>query len=317
MEFVSKISRKKVSLLFTRLLLFLVILFLLDLSIGRLMKYFYFKQTSGLLYRTTYSIDSTNAEILIFGSSTANHHYYPDSFEKRMNMSLYNAGRDGISIFYHYSILRCVLKRYSPKMVILDFNIGEFKKDAVSYERMSSLLPYYEDYPEIRPIIQLKSPYEKYKLLSKIYPYNSLLFTIAVGNADFNRNREYVNSNDGYIPLKKIWNKKITINSSDTKYEIDSNKVNMFKYFIRDCANSGVKLYIIISPRFFNYTFEDSSIKIANNISKEFNIQFFDFSNSPEFLNNPNLFADRYHLNDSGAKVYSNRVIDSIMNEKQ
>ena len=170
-----------------KLFLFLIIVFLLDFATGSILKYLYYKQDSGLLYRTTYAIDSTKADVLIFGASRANHHYYPGAFEKRLHMSCYNAGRDGNDIFYHYAILQGVLKRYTPKIAILDFAREEFFKNQESYDRLSSLLPYYDRHPEMRSIIQLKSPYEKYKLLSKIYPYNSLIFTIAVGNTGFNK----------------------------------------------------------------------------------------------------------------------------------
>ncbi len=316
MTFADKLKTKGVSTFALKIFLFLLIIFLLDLSIGSLLKYLYFQQDSGLLYRTTYSIDSTTAEIVIFGSSTANHHYYPSAFENRMHMSLYNAGRDGNSIFYHYSVLQCMLKRYSPKIAILDFNAREFAKDERSYDRISSLLPYYDSHPEIRPIVDLKSPYEKVKLLSKIYPFNSLLFTIGVGNADMNKNRENINSEEGYIGLKRVWKKQIKTDTADSKYGLDSNKINIFKWFIRDCKNSNIKLYVIISPRFLKYKFEDQSINLAHSIVGEYNVPFFDFSADTSFLNNSSLFADVGHLNYIGAKIYSNKVIDKITEQQ-
>ena len=170
MNFINKIKKKNIPGFLLKVFLFFSIIFLLDFSTGSLLKYLYFHQNSGWLYRSSYAIDSTQAEIVIFGSSTANHHYNPDIFEKRMGMSTFNAGKDGQAIFYHYAILKGMLKRYSPRIVILDFNVGEFEKDQRSYDRISSLLPYYENHPEIRSIILLKSPYEKYKLISKIYP---------------------------------------------------------------------------------------------------------------------------------------------------
>lgn len=299
-----------------KLFLFLIIVFLLDFAIGSILKYLYYKQDSGLLYRTTYAIDSTKADVLIFGASRANHHYYPGAFEKRLNMPCYNTGRDGNAIFYHYAILQGMLKRYSPKIVILDFSRKEFMKDQEGYDRISSLLPYYNKHPEMRSIIQLKSPYEKYKLLSKTYPYNSLIFTIAVGNAGFNKSRENHNDENGYVPLTKIWKGQISTDTSSVKYELDSTKINIFRSFIKDCVNSNVKLYIILSPVFTKYAFEDRSVVIAQEIAKKINIPFYDFSNDAVFLNDAGLFADRSHLNDGGAKIYSNKVIDKIIQDQ-
>ena len=47
--------------------LVIIVVFILDLAIGKTLRHFYFTETSGTHYRTTYAIDSTKAEILVFG----------------------------------------------------------------------------------------------------------------------------------------------------------------------------------------------------------------------------------------------------------
>ena|ERR1017187_317736 len=300
-----------------KLILFSVILFALDSVIGGMLKHFYFRQESGFLYRTTYALDSTKAEILIFGSSTANHHYRPVTFERRLNMSCYNTGRDGNTIFYNYAVLKSVLKRYTPKMAILDFNDRDFMKDQDSYDRMASLLPYYDNNPELRSLIFLKSPFEKYKLISKIYPYNSLLFSISAGNSNFNKSREVVIDEKGFVPLSKIWKRPLTTTSDPVKYELDTIKINMFKSIIKDCINSKIKIYIFLSPKFIRFENRDQSIMIAQNIAKKYDIPFFNYSNDSLFLYGKDLFFNPGHLNVEGAKIYTDMVIDKIIqNEK-
>lgn len=156
-----KIKKNPFQYFLLKLTVLFAIVFILDISIGSVLRYYYFKQESSSQYRTTYSIEKTKADILIFGSSRANHHYNPDVFDNRMNLSYYNVGRDGNFIFYHYAVLKGVLKRYSPKIVILDFIHGEFRQNQDSYDRLSSLLPYYRSHSEMRSIINLKSKYEK------------------------------------------------------------------------------------------------------------------------------------------------------------
>src|SRR6185312_3157308 len=311
------LSKKQVSKLLLKSLLFLMILFFLDYVIGEILRDLYFKKDSGYLYRTTYAMDSTKADILIFGSSTANHHYYPPLFQKRMNMSVYNTCRDGNSVFYNYAVLESVLKRYTPKIAILDFDFGEFQKEQASYDRLSSLLPYLNEHPNIQSIIELKGPYEKYKLLSKVYPFNSLIFSIGIGNTDYNRKREFVEDVQGYVPLTNQWDKKIYADKSIKHYELDSNKINMLKAFIKNCQSSRVKLYIFISPRFIKYFSKDPSIEITHSIANEFHVPFHDYTKDTFFLEHPKLFADQIHLNDTGAKVFSNIVIDDIKENEQ
>lgn len=316
MILIDKIKKKGILKLFARSFLFLMILIFLDFSIGGILKNLYFKQDSGLLYRTTYSLDSTKAELLIFGSSTANHHYNPSIFEKRMKITTYNTGRDGNTIFYNYAVFLSVLKRYSPKIVILDFNVREFKVFPNHYDRLSSLLPYYKTHPELRSIIQLKGPYEKYKLLSKIYPYNSLLFTILIGNSDLNKTRDNINDDKGYVPLYQIWHNKLS-NEPAISYKVDSNKINILKYFIEECKKNNIQLYISISPRFIKYIGKDLSIEIVHNIANEFNVPFYDFSRDTLFWNHNEYFTDRIHLNSNGANIFSNKVINKILQNQQ
>jgi hypothetical protein len=308
---INKLKKDPLKYFFFKLAVFFLLLFTLDFSIGNILKYFYFKQESGMQYRTTYSIEKTTADILIFGSSRANHHYHPDVFENRLNKSYYNVGRDGNFIFYHSAVLKGILKRYTPKLVILDFVNGEFKHDQNSYDRISSLLPYYERHPEIVSIIELKSRFEKIKLLSSIYPYNSSLFTIAAGNTEFNKKRR--SDNKGYIPLTKIWNGSIEIDKSYQEYEIDSLKINAYESFIKDCINSKVKLYIICSPYFVKSVNKDYSKALGQEIAIRNGIDFFDFEIDTTFIKDNKYFSDIAHLNDYGARVFSNKVIDQII----
>jgi hypothetical protein len=317
MTFIHKIKEKGIPVFLVRAFVFLGILIILDFSIGSILKYFYFKQESGLLYRTTYSLDSTHADFLVLGSSTANHHYNSKIFEKRLGMTVYNTGRDANTIFYNYAIFQSVLERYTPKIVLLDFNVGEFYLSTENYERLSSLLPYYKEHPEIFPIIKLKSPYEKYKLLSKIYPFNSLLFTIAVGVTDFNKTREHINDENGYLPLTHIWNKKLSIETDTLEYKLDSNKINILKSFIELCKNHDIQAYIVISPRFIKYSGKDVSIDLVKKIVNESNIPFYDYSKDPVFWEHGEYFADKVHLNNTGATIFSNKVIDTILQSRE
>lgn len=305
-----KIKRNPYAYFLLKMVVFFTLVFILDYSIGNLLRYFYFKQESSLQYRTTYSIEKTTSDILIFGSSRANHHYDPDVFEKRLNLSYYNVGRDGNYILYHSAVLKGVLKRYSPKIVILDLNGWEFQKTNDSFDYLSSLLPYYKTHPEMRSIIEMKSKFEKIKMLSYIYPFNSSLFTIAIGNTEFNKKRR--GDVKGYVPLTRVWNGSIQIESISTNYEIDSVKIKAYESFIHDCIKSKVNLFIACSPYFIESSHSDYSIRVGQEIAKKNNIRFFDFSKDSVFTNNSKLFADIGHLNETGARLFTNMVIDDI-----
>jgi len=289
----------------------LISLFILtDQVIGRVLRHFYFKQESGLYYRTTYAIDSTKADILVFGSSRANHHYVPEVFEDRLNLSFYNSGRDGNFLLNNYGIFKAVLKRYTPKIIIFDINNDELLYEKTNYDRLSSLLPYYKDHPEIRNIIELKSPYEKFKLISEIYPFNSSLITMAIGNMRINKIR--IIDQKGYIPLINKINDTILYTTEYKEGIVDSNLVNAVREINYYCKLKKIDLVFIQSPVYAN---------IKNTFSNEFfekfamdeKIMYLNFNNNPQFLTKPEYFQDQNHLNNGGARFFSNLVVEQII----
>jgi len=285
-----------------------LLLIAIDFVIGTALKHFYFKQSSGLQYRTTYSINKTKAKILVFGSSRANHHYDPNVFETKFNKSFYNTGRDGNYQLYQTAVLQGVLDRYTPELIIYDF-AGTFKYDEGDYDRLSALLPYYNSNEEIKQIVNLRSPYEPIKTFSKIYPYNSMLLHIGLGNTEKNK----VKNKDikGFIPLNGNWKNEIDSLKTPAHYEVDSIKLKQFKTFIQLVKSNQIPLYITYSPVYYQYD-RDYSIEICKKICLEENIPFYDYSKDEQFIGDKMLFADPDHLNNKGARVFSKIIAEQI-----
>lgn len=285
-----------------------MVVFVLDFSIGRSIRHFYFTQESGENFRTTYAMEKVNAEIVIFGSSRASHHYDPQNFEDSLTMSFFNSGRDGYGIFFQTAILRSILKRYTPKIIILDFD-DDLENKKIEYDRLSSLLPYYRTHPEIRSIVELKSPYEKTKLLSEIYPFNSEILTTAMGNLDYNKKRKI--DFKGYLPIDAEWHTKLNSVNTFIPYQPDTNKVNVLKEFIHTAKAAGVRLYVIFSP-VFEKTYRNQGAEICRTICNSEKVHFWDYSQDTSFLNSPWLFGNATHLNHNGVKRFNQLIVTEI-----
>ena len=295
---------------FLKLFVFIIVVFILDRLSGATLKNYYFKQQAGDDYLTTYAIDKTTADLLIFGSSRAANNFNPGIFETQIGVSCFNAGRYGAPVFYHYAVLQCVLKRYKPKTILLSFDAGSFNKNQESYDRMAPLLPYYNDHPEIRNIVDLKSPFEKLKLLSSTYPYNSLLLPIISGNTAYGKGKPtYLN---GYIPIVDTFTGEMETIDYTKKIALDSKKIAVYKAFIQDCKKVKIPLYIVCPPYLINSIGTDASIIEAKKIAAESNTDFFDYSRDQYFTSNPQLFADFRHLNESGVEVFCNSLIKKL-----
>jgi hypothetical protein len=288
------------------------VVFMLDFGIGRTLRHFYFKEASGLHYRTTYSMDSTKAQVLVFGASRANHSYVPEVFEDTLKKSFYNTGRDGNGIFYQTALFETILKRYTPEIVIMEYS--GFDKNQVGFDKVSSLLPYYRTNPDIRKIVDEEEPYEKIKLVSEIYPFNSQALTIAVGNLDINKKRGY--NDKGYVPLYGEWPNEIDSDRSREIHEIDTNKVNMFKEFIADAKNAGIKLFVVSAPLFQNQKV-NAGIDKCREICAAEQVPFMNLQKDTFFISKRHLFQDILHLNNNGAIEFSKLIAGKILHYKK
>jgi hypothetical protein len=292
-----------------KILIFTILVVVLDFVVGSGLEYLYFKQKVGLYARTTYGLEQTTAELLIFGSSSANHHYNPAIFEETLNLSAYNEGRDGIEILYHSAIMKGILRRYTPKIVILNLAPNELSTE-LGYDRLSSLLPYYEKYPEMKEIISLRSGFENWKLLSKIYPYNSTFLTIINGIHRMTGKRI---QDKGYVP---IFGSIDTFNFNEeafVNYQLDKNRVKGLVDFVDQCKKRKILLYLVFSPIFSFNNQETETITEAKRISKEKGILCYNFINDPRFNCQASLFKDNGHMNQEGATLFSKIMANNIL----
>jgi len=298
----------------TRIIIVILVLIIADQLIGRTLRHLYFSQVAGEYYRATYTIDSTKADILVFGSSRASHHYVPEIFEEKLKMSIYNTGRDGNYLLYNYAAFLAVTKRYTPKLVIFDINPIELYYREADYEGLSTLLPYYNDHPELKEIIELRGPFENYKLYSATYPFNSQLIYIGIGNLEVSKTK--YGSHKGYLPLYGKMKSEPANNSlTETTGTIDTNKVNALTDISTYCKKNKIRLAFTYSPIFNNPT-EGIASKIIADIAMANQDKYFNFSNDSIFDNHPEYFKDNVHLNNDGAKIFSKIISVNITNSK-
>ena len=294
-----------------KIVIILAIFTISDQVVGHIIHHLFFNIAAGENYRTTFTIDSTKADILVFGASRANHHYVPDILENELKMEVYNTGRDGNGLLYNYATFKAVTKRYLPKKIIFDIIPQELIYSKVDYERLSSLSPYYNDHPEIRDIIELKGPFEKYKMLSEIYPYNSQLIAIVYRNISRTKDTFY----KGYSPLHKKMDTMVADNAKEESFgTIDNNKIKALNDIAGFCNKNKISLIFVCSPVFSNPK-EKLRSKIIEDIALSENSRYFDFSCDSTFDNHPEYFQDNLHLNENGAKIFS-KIICGIVDVK-
>lgn len=302
-------ATKALKIFLLKLLLIILIIFILDRALGRILNHYYFRQKSGVGYLTTYSIDSTNADILVFGSSRANHSYVPEIFENKLGSDFYNAGRDGTYIIHNYAVFKTITLRYIPEMVIFDFRPEDIGYTVREYDMLSLLLPYHKTNPVVSEIINYKGPLERIKRVSELYPYNSLIFQIAIGNLDINSER--VPSVKGYVPLNRRMGKAILDTATITRCNIDELKLKLLSDMVQTCRERNIRLVFVNSPT-WRINRPGEYEKTWSDFCSLNSVNYLDMSNVKEFLDNPGFFADVHHLNDEGARHFSELLASEL-----
>jgi hypothetical protein len=200
--------------------------------------------------------------------------------------------------------------------VILEFfteGIIRYKGD---YDRLSILLPYYRDYPEVRPLVLLRSPYEKVKLLSSMYPFNSNILNIMRFNIDelAERKQDF----GGYVPRKGTVSDAMLKAEPESAGEsiIDPNKVEALEEIIRICREKKIDLFIVTAP-VFHYPGDQKAepskaSALSLGIMERDHVNYLDFTYAPAFIGHKELFFDLRHLNDEGSGIFSRMLADSI-----
>ncbi len=285
-----------------RTFLFIALVAAADALTGAGFRYLYRHQRSGTEYPTRHSAEETRADLLVMGASRAMQQINPQFLEDTLRLSAWNAGRDGMPFFYTYGLLEMILQRYTPKVIVLDIEYKMLMEVPAHYDRLSTLLPFYRDHPEIRELIRLRGPFEPYKQVSAVYPYNSMLFKLLKGYLSA---QDEVPSIKGYSPLFRSLNEPIKTWDYTAPYPLDSNKVRMLQAMIDRCRQRQIRLIFLSPPYYLKSVGTDYSFAYCKKMAADNNIPFIDYSTDTFFFNRPQLFDDTVHLNKKGSDLFS------------
>lgn len=308
---------KQITKLILRVLVLLVVLVIADRIIGYGLEYLFYQQKRGDDYTTLYALEEAKDDVLIFGTSRASHHYNAKIFTEETGLSCFNAGRDEMEIPYTKAMLDVILKRYQPKVILLDIGPIELGGDKhILYERIATvLMPFANKHPELDSAIAKAGELEVLKTkVSKIYAYNSKLGS-AIQNSYTNLGHT---SEMGYEPLYNtidtaVYKESIWDDINEDKGINDDYEQTLINIIERTKAYN-VQLVLAISPFYFKNDFSsNSSYNKIKNIAADYNITLLDYTNHPEYTGRPDLFNDDVHLNDKGAKQYTQNVVMQLI----
>lgn len=286
-----------------RVILFLLLVAVCDYAAGCFGEYAFNHARSGVNKKDREIRDTAEPDIVIFGSSRAEHHYVPSIIADSLQLDTYNMGVDGSGVLLMYPYLSQLLTRHTPSLIIYDIlpNYDMYDDNHEQYLKQVLLL---EGLPAADSIIAEIDPTISIKLQSRTYHYNSQYPSLMLGMSSSEDNYS-----QGYVPL---WGNLAEDNTptflSGKPYS--QLKLKALDSLISLCKRNNIRLIFTISP--FYGEFSPVDLKFIAELCDSNNLEFINFSRHPEFIAHPELFADSYHLNNDGAELFTKMIVDSI-----
>jgi hypothetical protein len=302
-----------------RVVVFLGALILCDFVFGMFSKIIFNSQKSGKYARLTYIVKADTSAIVVLGSSHALRHFVPEIIQDSLHEETFNYGTMGQKLLFNKAIYEIRTRRSKPKMIILNVDADWFVGKHDQQDRMSDLYPYYGSVGDI--IFENFSRKDRFighlKFLSKTFPYNSTIVHVIKYKLkpqnDFNGYSPLYEVVDSLQLYSKLKSEKAKSKMKPVVPDCDSSLVNLFSQLIGDINKENIRLFVVFSPELIKPDYPEMYIdEKVKEVCKNRSTALLDFSNSDIFNNNRLLFSDFGHLNDSGARMFTKMLTDSI-----
>ena len=256
-----------------------------------------------------YVIRESNEDILILGSSVSLNSLMPSVIEDSLGMSCFNGGANGQHTPFIHTLLDCVLKRHSPKVIIFGIQLSSLTEDGIG-RRFNILAPYYKTgYHFLDSCFESGDKSSKLLLKSNLIRYNTIWWRILL----YHFMSSDVKNEKGYV-AKGIPPYPPTMIESDYSKGFDISDVMQkdLEQMFSMCKQRNIKTILYFPPQYCKMISAEKLTAIVDNICKKYDVTFIDDSQDEYFLQHPEYFYDNSHLNDEGAHVYTNLFISKV-----
>ncbi len=291
----------------------ILLIILMDLCLGGASAWFYHRSKYGIFHRQQYVLNESQDDIIILGSSRASHHYVPSVITDSLGMSCYNAGSEGMCVFYHYALLASMIERgHCPKVVIydvVDYDTREYPGPTFTLEAaLDRLAPHYGEYACIDSLFLLKGWKEKIKMMFLSYRYNSKMVQ------SIKCNFIPLEEDGGYEKVEGTLPDNVSFETVEyDNCSLDSLKILYIQKMIDLTKRNHIKMVFVQSPYYMDKP--SRALDFFKDIVIENHMVYLDCSNDTAMMQRE-LFKDVMHLNDAGAHawtIYFTKYLKSIV----
>ena len=259
-----------------------------------------------LIVKPYYALQKAQGDILILGSSRAEHHYDTRILQKKFpNHTIYNAGQHNQGMNYALCVLQSCLEKKIPELVILDCEPEVLGDELTS--SISTLKLYYNENKNVKNHLS-RTFKDKMLMKSGFYIYNSVIIKLFLDS----RLPYTQDTLMGFAPLQGTLDTALTKYNEKTFPSLLDGAINDFNDIISLSKKYGFKLCVCISPYYYHQNENALPYIAVKNICNKAKIPCFDYMNDGYFDSNPQLFRDVNHLNEKGAAIFTEKFSDNI-----
>ena len=239
-------------------------------------------------------------DVVIMGTSRANNHFVTDLFEKK-GLKSFNYGISGSHLFETSLLLKLMMaNKFQIKNLILeaDLSICNEKRDEGTTARF---MPYIHTNSIIKEHYKHESDF---KQLYYVPFYRYIKFDAKIGFREVYEvlSKKPTNTlyNKGYYPL-------ISDKKGSMKNDISTLKVIRNKYYEeikKICNQNNINLIVVMTPMCKN----TKGLDYFDNVKK----QYTEINNFENTVTDDRYFASCGHLNNEGAIIYTNHIINTF-----
>lgn len=280
----------------------------IDIATGLVFDKLTLSAKRGYTGRNEFIADKLHDPVLVFGSSRSVHHYDPQVLADSLGVPCYNCGQDGMGIITFYGRFKLLTARYTPRLIIYDVttDFDLRRNDNVTY--LTWLKPYYNR-PGIDSIFWHVEPTERVKMLSNMFRYNGKALQIITDNKPGDDNDDALK---GFVPLDGIMTYDKEEDATKTQVDFDPVKLYYISRLVKDCSAKGIRLVFAISPLYNSIKQPDAYLADFLTLARKQNVPVINHYYDTRFATNKNLFQDTYHMNRSGAEIYTSMLAHEI-----
>lgn len=243
-------------------------------------------------------------DVVILGTSRANNHFVPELFEKH-GLKTFNFGMSGSHLFEDALLLKLLIdQKNSIKYLILeaDLSLSNEKRDEGTTARY---LPYLRGNSIIRSHYQ-NEPEFSYWYYLPFYRY--MAFESQIGFLELMKTAAHEPStslaNKGYYPLpvnqrKNMKNDYRALKPLHNRYYEQIKKL---------CAQHHIQLITVMTPVCENVKGMDYFQKVQSLYPEIYNCE--------DFVADDRYFSSCGHLNDAGARLFTQKIINEFFPKK-